>query len=137
MCMSVLLAAVSVYHVHPETGAVDSCEPPWEMNLTPLQEQQVLTTVPSLQPQNFETFISKQIRVPMDPSLACSGFSFKKDLIMYVHEYEISGRVCTSHHRQVIPAKDLHVHVLCLHELGYNGSCCHGYSFCSSHILYV
>lgn len=55
---------------------------------------------------------------------------------MYM-KYKLPGRVCMSHHRQVIPAKDLHVHVLCHQELGYNRSCCHGYSFYSSHILYV
>lgn len=48
---------------------------------------------------------------------------------MCVHAYKISGRVSMSHHRQVLPAKDLHVHVPCLHELGYNSICCHGYLF--------
>lgn len=35
----------------PETGGTDSCEPPrgyWELNLCPLQEQQVLLTAESL-----------------------------------------------------------------------------------------
>ena len=42
MCMNILLACVSVYHVHARTGVTDSCEPLcgcWELNPGPVQEQ--------------------------------------------------------------------------------------------------
>lgn len=108
-----------------------------EINLSPLQAYHVLFILePSLESQNFVAFISKPGRLPRGGCetilVALSGsfcLQFLKDLLMYVHEYKISGRVCMSQHRQVIPAKDLHVHVLCHPELSYNSICCHGYFF--------
>ena len=73
MCMSVLLACMTVYHMHvwcpqesedvigsPETGVADCCKTPyrcWELNLGLLQEQQVfLISEPFLQFPNWVFF---------------------------------------------------------------------------------
>lgn len=73
--MDILSASVTIYHIMP--GAmeasrglkipqigIDSCKPPcgcWEWNRDPLQEQPLLTSQPSLQPQGMECLTPRSL----------------------------------------------------------------------------
>lgn len=88
VCINVLPECVSVHHVRvwcPRrteeeegiescgTGFIGGCEPPcwfWNSNLSPLQEQALLTAEPS--------FCSRNTYVKADPSWMFSGLKFTR-----------------------------------------------------------